>query len=61
MQTESRLPINNIKLASEIQTRIMNGTYTTNPRLYQDDFRKVSVRLTHFKEANKKSPRKIQP
>ena len=58
MQTESRLPINNIKLASEIQTRIMNGTYTTNPRLYQDDLRKVSARLTHFKEANKKSPRK---
>ena len=58
MQTESRLPANNIKLTSEIETRLKNKTYETNPNLYKDDLRKVNTRLTHFKEAYKKSQRR---
>ena len=58
MQTESRLPANNIKLTSEIETRLKNKTYETNPNLYKDDLRKLNTRLTHFKEAYKKSQRK---
>ena len=58
MQTESCLPANNIKLTSEIETRLKNGTYATNPNLYKDDLRKVNTRLTHFKEAYKNSQRK---
>ena len=58
METESRLPVKNIKLTSEIETRLKNGTYATNPKLYKDDSGKLNTRLAHFKEAYKKSQRK---
>jgi len=58
MQRESRLPGINKKLTSEIETRLKNGTYATNPKLYKDDLGKLNTRLTHFKEAYEKSQRK---